>query len=149
RGGWGWLSCGLVVFALLLACGRRPQGPAAATPVPPTATPPPLAGSLRTEVVADGLQLPANLVFAPDGRLFLSEVSLGNIRVVDHRRLLPEPVATLDVSGVGEQGLLGLALDPDFSASHQLYAYYSQARSGASARNRVVRLTESGNRAAD
>jgi len=99
--------------------------------------------------VADGLQLPVNLAFAPDGRLFLTEVSRGAVRVIEHGQLVPEPVAVLQVANGGEQGLLGLALDPSFASNHYLYLFYSEPRDGQGWRNRVVRLTESGNRAAD
>jgi glucose/arabinose dehydrogenase len=70
---------------------------------------------LNLDLVVEGLQLPANLAFAPDGRLFLTEVSLGRVRVVDHGRLLPEPWVQVDPAPREEMGLLGLALDPDFA----------------------------------
>ena len=109
-------------------------------------SPVPLAPGLKIEVVADGLQLPANLAFAPDGRLFLTEVTAGTIRIIEQGRLLPEPAITLEVANDGEQGLLGMALAPDFDRTHHLYVYYSEPKEGVGLRNRVVRLTESGNR---
>jgi glucose/arabinose dehydrogenase len=109
-----------------------------------TAAKPPrsLAGNLKTELVADGLQLPANLAFAPDGRLFLTEVSLGQVRVIDRGSLLSEPFVKVDAAPRQEMGLLGLALDPDFARNRHLYLYYSQAKDGRAWRNRVVRFTE-------
>jgi aldose sugar dehydrogenase len=120
----------------------------AAAPVGPTPTSRPLARGLKTELVADGLQLPANLAFAPDGRLFLTEVTRGTVRVVDRGTLLSEPFATLEVSGRGEQGLLGLALDPDFARTRYVYLYHSQLGEKGG-RNRVVRLTDAGGSGTD
>jgi aldose sugar dehydrogenase len=101
-----------------------------------------LAGGLKTELVADGLQLPANLAFAPDGRLFLTEVSLGQVRVIERGRLLPEPFFSVDPAPREQMGLLGLTLDPAFSSNHHVYLFYSQAKDGKPWRNRVVRVTD-------
>lgn len=102
----------------------------------------PLAAAPRVELVADGLQLPANLTFAPDGRLFFTEVSLGRVRVVDHGQLQPEPFIQVDPATRPENGLLGLALDPTFVSSRFIYLFYSQERAGKHLNNRVVRFTE-------
>jgi hypothetical protein len=62
------------------------------------------------------------------GRLFVVELG-GHIRTFD--RTLPNPTATtfLDISSRvasgGEQGLLGLAFDPDFATTGRLYVHYS------------------------
>jgi Glucose / Sorbosone dehydrogenase len=85
------------------------------------------------------------LNFAPDGRLFFVEVNAGRIRVANGMELQSEPMATLAVQQAAESGLLGLALDPEFSKNHFVYAYYSEGdRSDPSRgiRNRVVRFTE-------
>ncbi len=155
----------LILVSLMLSCNLKatPQpivdrapttiadtqaGEATAKPAP-TSISRPTATGLTTELVADGLQLPVNLAFAPDGRLFLTEVSRGAIRVIEHGQLVPEPVALLDVANDGEQGLLGMSLDPSFNSNHYLYVFYSEPRDGKGWRNRVVRLTESSNRAAE
>jgi glucose/arabinose dehydrogenase len=130
----------------------KPTPAAAATPSGPLPPPPPLASGLKAELVADGLQLPANLTFAPDGRLFLTEVTLGTVRVIERGNLLAEPFAKIEVSRLGEQGLLGLALHPEYPRSPYVYAYYSQPRAdreGRGWRNRVVRLTDTGGKGAD
>jgi aldose sugar dehydrogenase len=123
---------------------RPPGGNPGPTPVPR-----PLASGLRTEPVADGLQLPANLAFAPDGRLFLTEVSLGKVRVIDRGSPLPEPFAQVEVAQRPEMGLLGLTLDPDFARTRYVYLYYSQAKDDKPWRNRVVRFTDVGGKGTD
>lgn len=118
---------------------------AAGTPTP--TGPRVLRGGVTSEQVTGGLQLPANLVFAPDGRLFLTEVSLGRVRVIDRGQLQSEPVLELDVAREGEMGLLGLALDPGFAQNGYLYVFYAEPKDGLPWRNRVVRYTEANGRA--
>ncbi|MGZ8620619.1 MAG: PQQ-dependent sugar dehydrogenase [Actinomycetota bacterium] len=86
-----------------------------------------------------GLAFPTNLAFAPDGRLFYTEKESGNVRVVDGGVLDPAPVATFEVTGDAERGLLGIALDPGFAVRPWIYVYYSDAASG---RNLLVRFRE-------
>jgi glucose/arabinose dehydrogenase len=85
------------------------------------------------------LSFPTNLAFAPDGRLFFTEKETGRVRVAVDGRLDPDPVATFDVIGDAERGLLGIALDPGFVAHPWIYVYYSDAVSG---RNLLVRFRE-------
>jgi hypothetical protein len=80
---------------------------------------------LRSEVVVRDAAFPTALAFAPDGRLFNTELRSGDIRVVSaDGGLLPEPFAHVSVAAKGEWGLLGLALDPNFSVNHYLYVYF-------------------------
>lgn len=155
-----------VILAVAAACG--PPRPSAAPPPTltakekkqlPTATPlprlvdPPGAVAPRTSVYVDGLTTPVGLVFAPDGRLFFSEVFEGKVRVAeragDQARLLDQPFVQLEIAKGAESGTLGLALDPDFEHSRWLYLYYSEPdpsrQNRVPLRNRVVRYTERGN----
>ena len=122
--------------------------PAAETP-PPSATPSPQRkpSQPRVEVVAEQLDVPWSLAFAPDGRLFFTERS-GRVRVITKGRVEPEPLATLRVTAVTEAGLMGLALDPEFSRNGYLYVMYTY-RAGDQLRNRVSRLTERDGKATD
>jgi glucose/arabinose dehydrogenase len=99
----------------------------------------------QVEVVVNGLEVPWSLVFAPDGRLFVSERP-GRVRVVDTARRTTELALTLDdVSAVGESGLLGLALDPGFRSNGFVYLYYTARTSGGTV-NRVARFRETNGR---
>jgi len=102
----------------------------------------------RVEVVATGLEVPWALAFAPDGRLFFTERP-GRIRVIVDGRLLAEPVATLPVAAVGEGGLMGLTLDPEFARNGYLYVMYTYRDGQNRLRNKVSRLTEWGNKAGE
>lgn len=101
----------------------------------------------RVGVFARGLVVPWSLVFAPDGRIFVTERP-GRIRVIQNGKLLSRPLITFTSPfiTIGEGGLLGLAIDPNFRRNHYLYVYYSYRVRGE-IRNRVVRLVEKNNRA--
>ncbi|MEO8422292.1 MAG: PQQ-dependent sugar dehydrogenase [Actinomycetota bacterium] len=84
-----------------------------------------LAAPSGPDLVAGDLSFPSNMTFAPDGRLFFAEKDSGDIRVIEDGRLLPDPFAHIDVLSSAEQGLLGIALDPNFDAEPWVYVYYS------------------------
>jgi glucose/arabinose dehydrogenase len=161
----------LVLLLVGLVAGCSQIVPASPTPTLtakerkqlPTATPlprlvdPPNAVAPRSAIYLDGLQTPIGLTFAPDGRLFFSEVFEGRVRVAerdgDRARLLVQPFVALEIARGAESGMLGLALDPDFEHNRWLYLYYSEAdpnrKDRIPLRNRVVRYTEHANRGAD
>jgi glucose/arabinose dehydrogenase len=98
-------------------------------------------GSLQTTLalaltpVVSGFASPTVITHAGDGsgRLFVVEQS-GTVRIVSSGgALLPTPF--LDISGRlvsgGEQGLLGLAFPPGFSAKGYFYVNYTRAADGA------------------
>ena len=98
-----------------------------------------LAAPSRLELVAGDLAFPSNMAFAPDGRLFFAEKDTGDVRVIQDGRLLTDPYAHVDVLSASEQGLLGLALDPDFAEHPWLYLYYSDPVAHV---NRLMRVEE-------
>jgi glucose/arabinose dehydrogenase len=79
-------------------------------------------------VPGQGIEEPTILRFAPDGKVFVGEKS-GKILVYDS---LADKVPTVfadlrkEVYNANDRGLLGLALDPEFSAAHPyVYALYA------------------------
>ncbi len=91
----------------------------------------------------DGIEFPVELAFAPDGRAFVADRFSGDIRVIDTRgltpRLLPAPFVNVGpINTSGEQGLIGVAVDPDFEATPWVYAYYT-FDDGVTHENRVTR----------
>ena len=94
----------------------------------------------RVETVLTGLEIPWSMNFAPDGRLFITERP-GRVRIVTLGGSSELALTLDDVYALGEAGLLGLALDPDFAQNRFVYLYYSApVRSGAV--NRIVRYRE-------
>ena len=102
----------------------------------------PAAGDLQLQSVLSNLNFPVGLSLAPDGRVFFNERLTGKIRIIDQQwQLVPTEFCQIAVITSGEQGLLGLTLDPDFATNHFVYVYHSAS---GPLRNRVVRYTESG-----
>ncbi len=74
--------------------------------------------------------LPANypvaLAFAPDGRLFYTEKTTGNVRVVSADGILqPEPVIHLPTTAQVERGMLGIALDPQYDENGMIWVVHT------------------------
>jgi glucose/arabinose dehydrogenase len=121
------------------------------SPTPsPSPTPTPRIGPAAVQaarVIVTGLEIPWAIDLAPDGRLFVTERP-GRVRVVRFdgttATLQPEPWATVAarVSTNTERGLLGIALDPQFSRNGFVYLYYSYAGAGNSTLNRLVRMRD-------
>jgi cytochrome c len=64
---------------------------------------------------------------APDGRVFFTELVRGQIRVYDPRTRTTSSAITIPVYSGGEDGLLGITLDPNFATNGHLFVYYSPA----------------------
>ncbi|HYG82020.1 MAG TPA: PQQ-dependent sugar dehydrogenase, partial [Pyrinomonadaceae bacterium] len=92
-------------------------------------------------LVAGGLSSPTAMAFAPDGRLFVCQQG-GQLRVIKNGTLLATPFLTVTTDASGERGLLGVALDPNFSTNHFVYIYYTVPSSPR--HNRVSRFTAGG-----
>jgi len=92
-------------------------------------------------VVASGLNSPVDFRFLPDGRIIVAEKG-GAIRVVENGAA-NAALITLTVNTLGERGVSGLAVDPDFATNGHLYVAYTTS----ALRNRLSRLTVVGNAA--
>ncbi len=151
----------LVCLSLAAACGGGSSTPPAGGPVgsdpfgltarvPVTGltfpgTPGP--ASARIERAFENLTFssPVYLTYAPDGtdRLFVVEVA-GRIRVFPNADSATVTTTFLDIraqvrSG-GEEGLLGLAFDPDYATNGYFYVHYSAS---SPRRNVISRFTVS------
>jgi glucose/arabinose dehydrogenase/PKD repeat protein/type 1 glutamine amidotransferase len=70
---------------------------------------------------------PFAMDIAPDGRVFFTELVRGQIRVYDPKKQTTSTAVEIPVYSGGEDGLLGIALHPDFAQNKHLYVYYSPA----------------------
>lgn len=87
-----------------------------------------------TSVVASGLEIPWGLAFLPDGSLLFTERP-GPLRKIDSKIInIPQ------VKPLGEGGLLGIALHPDFQNNKYVYLYYTYSSVGDNTLNRVARF---------
>ncbi len=90
-------------------------------------------------VVADDLNIPWELVFLPNGDMFITERP-GDLLLVGTDR---ETIAVSGVTHRGEGGLLGLALHPDFSLNSWIYLYITTTTDNG-LENRVERYVLQG-----
>ena len=95
---------------------------------------------VKVETVAENLEIPWSIVWTPDGTIFFTERN-GYLRVIQDGILLEKPILSLEVGGV-EGGLLGIALDPNYSENHYIYVYYTY-NNFLETQNKVVRYVES------
>ncbi len=90
---------------------------------------------VRVEVIAENLLVPWSIDWTPDGMILFTERN-GNLRIIQDGELLREPLLSLGVGGV-EGGLLGIAVDPDYSENHFIYLYFTQNEFLSSSNNLV------------
>jgi glucose/arabinose dehydrogenase len=119
----------LFVIAALAACTPASDQISASVP------------DLSVDVLIRGLDTPWAIAFASDGRIFVTERP-GRIRIVKNGQLESEPWMALEVSDVGEAGLLGLALDPRFAETRFVYVAYTYRGQNRRLANRLARLRE-------
>lgn len=81
-------------------------------------------GRLTPTPLATGLQRPMELEVAPDGRIFFIELA-GQLRILHPDGGRITEAGTLEVTTQQENGLIGLALDPDFATNQWIYLQYS------------------------
>jgi cytochrome c len=87
------------------------------------------------------LNEPMELDILPNGNLLFIERH-GNIKLFEKNTQRSRVITKLNVFSSLEDGLLGLAIDPDYSANHWIYLFYSPA--GNEAVQRVSRFNFEG-----
>lgn len=102
---------------------------------------------LRVVIVAKGLEQPWSLAFLPDGTLLVTERS-GRVRIVRNGKLAPAPVAGVPPVQTGGprglQGLMDIALHPDFNKNKWVYLAYHKPIGGDSGETVLARGTWNG-----
>ena len=106
-------------------------------------TPEPVNAQLSFQPYVSGFTFPGVMAFAPDGRLFVTELRSGNIFIVENGIKLPDPAYVMDVEQTAEAGLLGIVFDPNFETTDP-YVYLWYVPNG-SILARIGRLTITGN----
>lgn len=113
------------------------------TPTIVAATPTPTEDIPRASVIADGLNVPWSLAFLPNGDLLFTERP-GRVRIIRNGQLQTEAVAQIaGVAAVGEGGLLGMAIHPQFASNGHVYFYFTTSVTAGNTTNRIIRMTYS------
>src|SRR3989344_3110576 len=77
------------------------------------------------KVIATNLDTPWGIAFLPDGNMLATERK-GTVRLIKDGQLQQTPVAIISSAReIGEGGLLGVAIDPDFATNNFVYLYYT------------------------
>lgn len=94
---------------------------------------------LPIEVVAEGLEVPWDIAFLPEGDLLVTERS-GTLKRLSTEATgrAPITITVPDVLDTGEGGLMGMVLHPDFVQNRLLYLYFTTSEGGQ--HNRVARF---------
>lgn len=101
--------------------------------------------SYTIQSVATNLTVPWSMVFTSQTRAIVSERP-GRIRVLENDDLSPTPLYTFStVSSKSEEGLMGLAIDPNYETTKYIYACYA-SMNGTTMSDSIVRLTDEGTR---
>ncbi|MGB4943124.1 MAG: PQQ-dependent sugar dehydrogenase, partial [Candidatus Moraniibacteriota bacterium] len=103
---------------------------------------------IAIEAVATGLDTPWDIVFTSPTRLLVTERP-GQIRVIENGVLEKQPIHVFsEVVEKGEDGLMSLALDPNYPQNHFLYAAIAYA-DGQRLWLKVMRFVDAGDTLAD
>ena len=99
-------------------------------------------GDLQAETLTSGLDTPWELAWGPDDTIWVTERA-GAIHRVDPANGNATEVGRVEVTEVGESGLMGMAFHPDFHAQPFVYLAHS-FDIGNEIRNRLVRMRFNG-----
>lgn len=120
-----------LILALLFGVIVISQQEDRVTPAPPERSVP--------KIIATNLEIPWELVFLPDGRMLLTERP-GRVLLISETR---KNFEITEVAHIGEGGLLGMALDPEFFRNHFIYLYFTYQDEGK-VLNKVQRFVFNG-----
>src|SRR6185369_2766683 len=108
---------GRALAAAVLACLAWPEHAGAQVCPEPAAS-----DFKRTVVLASStLDHPVHMAAAPDGRIFIGEMTTGNVQVYKPGQATPVKAGNVPTNFDNENGLLGVAIPPDFATSGFIY----------------------------
>ncbi len=97
--------------------------------------------NLKTRTVATNLDTPWEILWGPDNFIWVTE-RFGKIsRINPNTGTVSEVLILADAAEVGEGGLLGMVIDPNFSANNYFYVAYNYYAAGNDYREKIVRFT--------
>ena len=99
--------------------------------------------------IVENVESPSAIDISKDGRIFFAE-KIGNIMMmtVNNGKLANHLILNVRAAQLGEEGLLGLALSPNFIENHLMYAYLTYTN-GNKIYNRVLMLKEIADKVVD
>jgi aldose sugar dehydrogenase len=105
---------------------------------------PAVVSNIRFEIFTQGLEVPWSIVFTSGSRVLINERP-GRLRIVENGKLENKPLHVFeDISNKSEEGLMGLALDPDYNSNSIIYLSYAYKKND-SLLVKVVKFKDNGN----
>ena len=92
--------------------------------------------SYQTEILVQNLDTPWAIDFLPDGEMIFTERG-GRVSIFDNGTT--KTVGTITVTQIGESGMLGITVDPEFNTNKFIYLYYTGTNG-----NKISRFTLNG-----
>jgi glucose/arabinose dehydrogenase len=132
------LAFGMIALSFISSCDKDDDDDTPGEPV-----------ALRDTVLVNNLNFPWEILWGPDGFIWMTERG-GKISRVNPATGVVTPLHTITevkTHNNGEGGLLGMVLHPNFSANQHVFVAYNYYTSGTTAANykvKVVRYTYSG-----
>src|SRR5262245_61759712 len=90
--------------------------------------------NLAVSTVVSGLDQPTSMAFLGPNDFLILEKATGKVKHVVNGAVVGTPL-DLTVNSASERGLLGIALQPDFTNTHGVYLYWTQSSTGADSGN--------------
>lgn len=124
RGRWAERKLRKMALAAILS------GLSASVLVPPAhgqACPEPAAADFKATLLVDALKNPVHLAVAPDGRVFIADMNTGEIRLYKPGATGTTVAGKVPTRFDNEDGLLGIAVSPQFATNGFLFAIFTTA----------------------
>lgn len=90
-------------------------------------------------IIAENLEVPWAMDFLPNGRLIFTERA-GRISLIESDGSVKQ-IGNINVESIGESGLHGIAVDPNFEDTSNIFVYYTYSTNGGNTANRVSRFS--------
>jgi glucose/arabinose dehydrogenase len=102
----------------------------------------------KIEVFAENLTVPWSIAWTDKDRMLVNERT-GKIRIIQNGKVQDAPLLEIKEVSVGsEEGLMGLAIDPNYSENKYIYISYAYGK-GDNLSIKVVRYKDNGNNVSD
>lgn len=141
-----------IIFSLLvlLSCSKPEPQNNSTKKDPPKVTE--SAGNIsddyKIEVFAENLAVPWSIAWTDKDRMLVNERT-GKIRIIQNGKLQDAPLLEVKEVSVGsEEGLMGLAIDPNYAENKYIYISYAYGK-GDNLSIKVVRYKDNGNSVSD
>lgn len=139
-----------LIFSLFLffSCSKQPQQQqVASNPKEKTITQS-ASDEYSIEVFAENITVPWSIAWTDKDRMLVNERT-GKIRIIQNGKLQDAPLLEVKEVSVGsEEGLMGLAVDPNYSENKFIYISYAYG-SGSNLSIKVLRYKDNGNYLSD